>query len=136
MTIYCLHSLVAQTCMGMHAHTNRCTHSPCVLLDCLPLPFVGSLPSLSPSAILLAPYPFISPALFSLILSLISIPQSVSVRSVFFLFPSAIASSSFIPCFSSVCLVIQPSYASSLLFVALHRPFLSGCRPVWVRDRL
>lgn len=37
---------------------HRCTHSLCVLLECLPLPFIGSSPSSSPSAIPARSSPF------------------------------------------------------------------------------
>lgn len=92
----------------MHALTSRCTHSPCVLLDCLPLPFVGSLPSLSPSVILLAPHPLIWPALCSLALSFISSPHLVALLFILF-FSSTLPSlfPSFFPHFSSVCLLIH-----------------------------
>lgn len=95
-------------------HTHRCTHSPCVLLDCFPLPFVGSLPSLSPSAILLTHYLSILPALFSLVLSLIGISHSVTVLSIF-LFLSDIISSSLSLHFSHTV----SQYGSLLLLLLL-----------------
>lgn len=117
-------TLLLFMCGNACTHTSRCTHSPCVLLDCLPFPFVGSLPSLSPSAILLAPHPLIWPALCSLILSFISIAYLVALLSIFF--SSALLSLflHFLPFF--LCLSLN----TSLLLLPLSMRASTG-PPLW-----
>lgn len=82
MTIYRLHCrntlLLRSVCEWKCAHTQTCSLTMC-FLDCLPLPFVKGLPSLSPSAILFASYAHHAcPPLLPLVT-----PQNLSLLSAF-----------------------------------------------------
>lgn len=134
-TIYCLHSLVAQTCTGMHAHTDALTHhvfywivSHFLLSETYP-PFLP-LPSYSPP-ILSSCLPC-SPFLRH---SSASLTWSVCSYLIFFIPLSCRFFIPYFPFFLTLSLnTVRLCFLSSFCGPPLAP--LTGCRPVWVRDRL